>query len=222
MGVTPVVFFNTVLISLEFIAVIALWVWLFVKFKKLGKYFTTHTMVLTAVELEDPNLDLRHAITTLINRSTGMLPVVAALASLDVLFSAAIVSYFTLLPLVISLFTNYAVTTGNLNRFHFAAPRSEVVRQVTESEIIAGDTESRQKLLKSYVDRYRIQIVGHLNFLVAAMSFIAGTVVSRSFHLSNENLAFSMFHALLLSYIIAFLAEALLFRHRLDPTRPIH
>ena len=216
MALTDVTFYNSLAIALEFIAVIALWVWLFKKFISLGRYFDAETHIDELME-EDPNEDLKRSRRTIISTSSGMLPVIAALASLDVLFSKTVVSYFTLFPLIISLISYYTATTGTLESFKFAGPRKIMIKHMTVATVIADDNKARKRLLRSFVNKYRFQIVGHLNFVVATLSFITGTVVSRSFQLTSLDLAYVMFHATLISYTIAFSAEVLLFKHRLSP-----
>ncbi len=91
-------FYNVIIIALEFAAVVSLWVWLTRDFFKFRTQIKKVRLSINEVHVDDPNKDVLSVIAIRIRQSSTMLPMLAAFASLDVIFSNYIISYVTLFP----------------------------------------------------------------------------------------------------------------------------
>lgn len=204
---------NIAIICLESVAVSALWVWTFIKLHNYKEEVINVNPNISKVYKIDPNNDVIRATEKQISQSNTMLPLTAAIASVAVLVSDSIISYFILFPIILSLAVYYVIFSNLKRPFVFAAPREELIERIEPDVMIRRDNRDRKKLLQRFANFHRLKVVGHINFLVAIFSFITGTVISKSFNLSEKNLIFVMFHSLLISYLLAFFAEYVFFKH---------
>jgi hypothetical protein len=202
---------NVTFLTLEFILVLDLFLYWY------GERLSDHKanfMVeprITKFHVEDPNKDVFDAVKYFEMRAAAILPLIAALVAVSVVFSMKIVSYFTLFPLMVAFFAYYFTFSKSPHAFYPLAPRSELAELAYLSDnkrsLIKRDRYFRKKILRAYYRKHCSLVIGHVSFVAAVLTFIVGSILNNISSYPGTTRIFVMGHTMLLSYIGVLLIE---------------